>query len=77
MVSGVKDEGAGGLIGIGGRRRNASDDGLEKFEHSLAGFGRNAEDVCFGQAKGLDDVEGNGVEVGGGEINLVKDWNDF
>ena len=58
-------------------RRNALDDGFENVGDALSGFGADEDGVGGVEADGAFDHFLRARDVGGGQIDLVDDGNDF
>ena len=74
---GVEDEGLQRRVGISTRRRQTMHDGLEDVGNALAGLGGDGERVVGGKADGLLDHLAGALDVGGGQVDLVDDGDDF
>ena len=66
-----------GAVGVAGRRRDAGDDGVEQLGHPLAGLGRDVQDVVGATGRGLLDLGGAPLGVGGGQVDLVQHGDDL
>ena len=74
---GVEDQGLQAVVGVTLGRRNALDDGFENVGDALAGFGADEDGVGGVEADGAFDHFFGARDVGGLQIDLVDDGNDF
>jgi len=75
VIGGVKDEGAEGGCASSSGGRNAGNDSVKKFPYSDACFGANEENFVTSEAKSVLQFGSDSVGFGGGEIDLIDDWD--
>ena len=73
----IEDEGLERSFGVALRRRKEGDDGFEDALDVEAGLGGDGDGVVGGEAYGFFDHGLGALDVGGGEIDLVDDGDDF
>ena len=73
----VKDEGGGGLGQLVRRCGETLNDLFEQLLDALAGFGADEEALVFFDTDDVFDFIGDAVGLGGGQVDLVDDGDDF